>query len=155
MKTIKTAKQMQVIIENQAAENRLGNVGEALRAALEKRKERECNCAARAAELGIELDTIPPSYDCPVEEHRAEYDLHEAACNIAEDLDNGSIFGWRVEQVKEHLRAGGKTAIDGFGDLYLWHPDKCLSVRFEDEGYSCGSNYCDDPACTFEHPEVL
>lgn len=24
-----------------------------------------------------------------------------------------------------------------------------------EETYSCGSNYCDDPACVHEHPEVL
>ena len=31
--------------------------------------------------------------------------------------------------------------------------------RYEEEeevyGYSCGSNYCDDPACIYPHPELL
>jgi hypothetical protein len=48
-----------------------------------------------------------------------EYDLHELCCNIAEDLDHGYIHGWRLEQVKAHIRAGGTTALDEDGELVL------------------------------------
>ena len=47
------------------------------------------------------------------------YEEHEMACNIAEDMDCGAIFPWRLEQVKAHLAAGGTTAIDRHGELVL------------------------------------
>lgn len=35
-----------------------------------------------------------------------EYFDHEAACNHAEDLDNGFTFGWRVDEIKAAMKAG-------------------------------------------------
>ena len=129
---ITSAKQLAVYIDNPPAGQRLGTVGEALKAALAKRKEQECSCAAYAEKVGIAgITVLDPN--CPIKEHRDEYDLHELACNICEDLDNGAIFGWRLEQVKEHLAAGGTTGIDGSGNLYLYNPAKSLSVRYEDD----------------------
>lgn len=47
------------------------------------------------------------------------YAEHEMACNIAEDLDNGAIYPWRLDQVKAHLAAGGTTDLNEHGELIL------------------------------------
>lgn len=62
---------------------------------------------------------------------------HEIACNIAEDLDNGHIFPWRVEQVLAHLDAGGTTDIDDDGELILVMP-KCGACN--DLGFQAGAH---------------
>lgn len=51
-----------------------------------------------AAEAGVDLDGSVLCDEC---------DLHEYACNIAEDFDNGHIFAWRVKEVKEKIAEGG------------------------------------------------
>lgn len=114
-----TEKQMAVRIANPGGN--VGTVGAALQAALAKRQEREhCTCP-KAAGLGIDLgQEIPPrSPDCNVKAHRVAYDLHETACNIAEDFDGGHIFQWRLDQIKECLMSGGTTAIDEHGEISL------------------------------------
>lgn len=94
-----TERQMHVRIENPG--DKLGGVGVALQAALAKHRE---------LELAIE-----------------ESNLHELACNIAEDLDGGAIFDWRLDQVKEHLRAGGTTGFNDAGEFCLVAADGKLS----------------------------
>ena len=83
---------LHLMIETQPAKQ-TGNLGAAFREALEKRQEKE--------------------------REQAEYDLHELACNIAEDFDGGAIYAWRLDLIKECFRAGGTTKIDPDGELML------------------------------------
>lgn len=63
-----------------------------------------------------------------------------------EDLDPPEYVHCGCDQHGDHAGCTSECERDGSG---------CDPEASNVEAYSCGSNYCDDLACTFDHPEAL